>query len=381
MTAIRDVLHPSRLWLVAIVLLGIAAAVLAVPPSGSVVEDGPRGTLALQRFLGALEAGGERADSPPAAGTFLLPADVRSRGQVEELLAWVDRGNRLVVTAGSSTADVLGVESRGVVGGSLTGITSITPDCPELAGVGDVAVRATDRILEVRGTDRSCPSARPYLVELERGAGTIVVLGGVSSLTNEFLDRQDNAPFAVRVLLGSGDGPVHVGPPIPPEATGRGFWATLPPRVRAVLVGVLFAVAVFALVRARRLGLQPDEGDPSPLPQHGLVDATGRLLQAAQDRHYVAGVLQQAARERLRRRLGLPPDTDASTLARLVADRSDHAAAAVERLLRDRTVGSDAELVALSQQLESLTGSLEAPTAPVPSDRDTPSPTTRTADV
>jgi hypothetical protein len=145
-------------------------------------------------------------------------------------------------------------------------------------------------------------------------------------------------------------------------------------------VGVLVAGAVLALVRARRLGSHPDEGDPSPLPQHGIVDATGRLLQAAQDRRYVAGVLQQAAGERWRRRLGLPPDTDAPTLARIVADRSEQDAAGVERLLRDRTVDSDDELVRLSQRLESLTRTLEAPEGPVASDHVPASPTTRTAD-
>lgn len=357
-------LTPARTWLALVVLVGVLGAVVLARPFGSIEDDGPQGTLALRRFLGVLGADGDRATQPPDRGTFVLLSDVRSPAQVDRMLSWVARGNRLVVTADSATARELEVDTTGLVGGTLAGTTTLTADCPALAGVGQVAVRTAEPRLDAPAATTRCLGSPPYLIELARGAGTVAVLGGKSPLTNELLDRNDNAAFALRALRAAQAGPVVFGPPLPPDAQGRGLWATLPAPAQTLLVGLLVALGVLALARARRLGRPREEADPSPLPQRGLVDATARLLQASGDTRYATGRLQATTAERLRRRLGLPPGTDPATLARHAADASGRPAGAVERLLRDRGDRSVEALAALARDLESLARAVEQPPAP-----------------
>ncbi|HEX9889471.1 MAG TPA: DUF4350 domain-containing protein [Nitriliruptorales bacterium] len=354
MTGRGGLLTPRRLWLAAVVLLGVAAALAMSRPSGSIAEDGPQGTLALQRFLGELGADGSGSATPPARGTFVLLADVRSPEDVDELLAWAGQGNRLVVTSSTATAQRLDVQPTGRVGGSVLGTTPVSGTCPMLDGVGDVSVRVTDRRLEGPIDQPSCLGSPPYLLELAHGAGEVIVLGGRSPLTNELLDQADNAAFAVRVLRGARDGPVRFGPPLPPSSTGRGLWATLPPSGRAALVGLAVAAFLLALARGRRLGPPPVEAVPSPLPQRELVDATARLLQASGDHGYIVAVLQRTTEDRLRHRLGLPPGIETPTVARVAADATGLDAATIERHLRDRTPRGPEETARLARDLEAL---------------------------
>lgn len=334
----------------------IAGLALMGPPR--IADD----TLALRRFLAASGLPVRRGAAPPAPpGTFVLLQDVRSREQAAALIRWTKSGGRLVVT--DPTSLILPLTSTKIgdhVG--LVGTRSLRPGCvtPEMVGVNEILVDTGDSTL--RSSDPAAIECftRPggsYAMILATGQGEVVLLGGPSFVTNELLNKGDNALVALRLL--GGRGPVVFGPAAAPGARPHSLWSLVSDPARLVLIEIVVAALLFALARGRRLGRAPSEDPLAPIPASELVRATAGLYRRARAAAFCGRILRSSAVARLARRLGAPTDLPLDRLSELVADASSLPEDQVERALAGPDPTNDAELMALGDELAKITRDME----------------------
>ncbi len=324
-------------------------------------SDAPLGTSALVSLLDGLDA--TVTLSPglpgPAEDVALVLVDRLDDDQRRAVVAWVERGGRLVVTDPRSALAPPVVD--GGLGAALDARTS-DPLAPgtctieALAGVGPVVAPGPARY-EVPPPSEACfgDASGAYVVAAPVGAGTVVAVGGAAALTNALLDERDNAVLAAALLAPAPGSAVRfVDPPLPAGGGRQSLAELVPPGVRRALVQLGIAFVAYAAWRAVRLGRPVPEELPVRIAASALVAATGRLLSRSASPERCAAVLRARLQRRLRARLGLPATADAAAIAAAVAARTDldpeHVRAAVE----DRPVTTDAELVALARAAASI---------------------------
>lgn len=332
-------------WIAIVLLLGVLVALV---PRAESTES----TLALRRFLAASGRQVSEGGPPPeAGGTYVILHDLRSPDEARSLLAWAASGGRLVVADPRSTLVTLSGASVGDPVG-LVGARSLEPACfaEEALGVRSIVVRASDRSL--RGGDRFVSCFDGHLLVRSHDRGTLVLLGGFTALTNEHLRTADNALLALR-LAGS-EGPVMFGPPVPAEvaAPATGVWGALPERAKVAILAIAVAALAFAALRSRRLGRPPAEEPIAPIPASELVRATSRLYRRARSLGHAAGMMREATRARVGRRLGVPADSEA--LPTVAAHVTGLPSERVEQGLSGPDPGTDEELIRLGSLLSEI---------------------------
>ena len=325
-------------------------------------SPGPLGTKGLVEVL--RELGGEVRVSgePPGAGTetALLLSDDLSPGRRQRLLDWVGRGGTLVVADPSS--GVTAVEQAGSTQiGLLDAEIERRCDVAALADVGRVAAPGgvVFEIPEGQGAPGGTRACFPrndgaWLLVQPVGSGTVVRLGGASVLVNRELGEADNAVLLASLLVPAEGTSVQVLQPPLPGGGDAGLTDLIAPRVRLALWQLVVAFVLLALWRARRLGRPVAEPQPVQLPGAELVVAVGNLLQRAKGRGQAAGLLTDDLRRSLAERLGLPPSTPADQVADTVAARTGIPRERVLRTLTRSTPRDEAELVALSQAIDTV---------------------------
>jgi hypothetical protein len=338
-------------------------------PSTSHDPAGPDGTLALQRFLAASGHRVLSSTEPPQRGTFVLLADLRTPGEIEPVLEWVRGGGRLVVAdPASSVSASLAVGPIDRIGG-IFGTVELAPECPGggFDGVRRLVARVTD--LGLRSGDPHGIACFPghagaLAVVVPHGAGSVVLLGGMSPLTNDLLRRADNAAFALALVLPGQ--PVVFGPAVPPGGQAGtanvrpgGIWGLLPARAKAALVGLGLAAVAFALFRGRRLGRPRPDEPVSSIPASELVQATAGLYRTGRKAGFAGRVMREATCARLARRLGLPRDTEPESVAAAAARTSSSEEGALRHALAGPDPAGDEELIALGRELEEIRRKLE----------------------
>jgi hypothetical protein len=319
---------------------------------------GPGRLVVLHRFLGNLGVSVSDADDPPSQGAYLLPVDRRSSLQIESLLSWVEQGGRLIVTDPSSAIfDRFGVED-GRVG--VFGDVTMPIDCvrSDTLGVGAIEVSASDRLLTTtQGAGCFARGDGSFVLFVPHGAGTVVLAGGPSFLTDELLNHADNATFVADLV---GPGPVVIGPS--GAAVTSSVWEAIPAPAKAVFWELVVAVTLFALARGRRLDKPLDEEPVSPIPSGELVDASARLYRRARAAGFCGRVLREWTAARLTRRTGVAPDADRARLAEAIARASDVPVDRLEQALAGPDLTTDRQLVELGRELESIAEQIEGAT-------------------
>lgn len=343
---------------VAVVILSILTIVTL--PGPTLFEDGPDGTIALQRVAADVGFDVSTGDDPPASGTFVLARDIRQQDDAEAVLRWAAAGNRLVLASPNSLMiELLEVEVAGRASGGFSGTDTLARDCdlPELRGVERIRVRVGDRRYELPSGARGCFVERDaaFLVVLDHGDGTVVLLGGETPLVNAHLRDADNALFALHVL--GTDRDVRFGSIAPPPP-GGGLWETLPNAARAILLGLLFGVVLLVAWSWRRLGRPVAESSVTTIGAGRLVDAVAGLYRESGDRTHVARRLQEHTLDRARRRNGLPPNAGPAEVATVLAAISTRERHDIERLLT-RSPDDPGDLLVLARDLHDLHEELE----------------------
>ena len=358
-------------WVAVAVGLALVVAVAGRPgEEGNPLDPaspGPLGTKGLVEVL--RELGGEvrvSADRPGSGTeTALLLSDDLTQERRQAVLDWVGRGGTLVVADPSS--GVTAVEQAGSTQiGLLDAEIERRCDVAALADVGRVAAPG-GIVFEVpegpgspggppNGGTRACfpRNDGAWLLVQPVGGGTVVRLGGASVLVNRELGEADNAVLLASLLVpAEGTGVQVLQPPLP-GGGDAGLTDLIAPRVRLALWQLVVAFVLLALWRARRLGRPVAEPQPVQLPGADLVVAVGNLLQRARGRGQAAGLLTDDLRRSLAERLGLPPSTPADQVADTVAARTGIPRERVLRTLTRSTPRDEAELVALSQAIDTV---------------------------
>ncbi|MFL6105050.1 MAG: DUF4350 domain-containing protein [Actinomycetes bacterium] len=354
------------------VVLGVA---LVVAVAGRGAEEGnpldpaspgPLGTKGLVEVLRGLGGRVTVSAGQPGTGTdtaLLLSDDLTPRRR-QGLLDWVRRGGTLVVadpSSGVTRVEPTGSTRFGLLDAEIERRCAVPAlrDAERVAAPGGVVFE----IPQGRGAQGNRPGATQvcfprndgaWLLVQPLGGGTVVRLGGASALVNQELGEADNAILLASLLVPVEGTAVQVlQPPLPGGGTA-GLGDLIAPRVRLALWQLVVAFVLLALWRARRLGRPVAEPQPVQLPGAELVVAVGNLLQRAKGRGQAAGLLTDDLRRSLAERLGLPPSTPADQVADTVAERTGIPRERVLRTLTRTTPRDEAELVALSQAVDTI---------------------------
>lgn len=220
-----------------------------------------------------------------------------------------------------------------------------------VGGVGYVSTSETDVLCYPVGD-----AAALAVVTLDDDS-IVTLLGSGDLLTNRHLAEDGNAALAMN-LLGANPDLVWFQPRV--TAGGDTAAADLLPEGLWPVLGLLAVAAVLAVVwRGRRMGRLVGEPLPVVVRASETAEGRGRLYRHGRDRAHSAGIMRQAAIDRLRHRLGLPRSTPDDEVAAIVADHLGRPEADVTETLLGAPPADDPGLVTLADDLDELESGLD----------------------
>jgi hypothetical protein len=360
---------PQQLWQAAKAPLVVGFIVLLIvlvitiiyraPPAGRLDPEGvgPEGSRAVAQLLRdrGVDVRRTRVVPPDVTGTVLVTAphflgeqqlaDLTSAGAGRHVVL-IEPGELTVLGASIDAAGEQSVHSRQ---------PACDLDVAETAGSAELG--GTTYTVEGDATTCYAAAGRPTLVQVRRGDTAVTVLGAGDLLTNDRLDDDGNAALAVGLLsehpvvhwlLPSAFGP-------PDEADGeQSLFDALPDRIGWLQWQLLFAGAVAALWRGRRLGPVVTERLPVVVRAAEAVEGRARLYAAGRARGRAAELLRTGTRDRLARGLALSPDASPDAVIQAVSARSRRDGTAVAALLYGPAPDDDESLVRLATELDTL---------------------------
>ncbi len=185
------------------------------------------------------------------------------------------------------------------------------------------------------------------------GDRSVTVIGAPDILMNRALAGEGNASLALALL---GENPRLLWflpqPEGPAAGQERSLGELVPPGWVWATVQLGVAAALAMLWRARRLGPVVTEPLPVVVRSAEAVEGRARLYRRAGARGHAAQVLREASRTRLVPVLGLPDPVEPAAVVEAVAARTGRSAQAVAALLYGSAPVDDAELVALTDELD-----------------------------
>jgi hypothetical protein len=308
----------------------------------------PDGTSALVALLRELGAEVDLSIGMPgrADDVALLLIDRLTDDQRADLLGWVERGGRLVV------ADPTSALLPAPAAGPFPPRTYRPGECSidALGGIGPVEPGRA-MLHDVPSGSESCygGATDAFVVATDRGAGTLVALGGPGGLVNDVLADSGNAALAAALLAPEGGEVVRVVDAPPPVGGDETLYDLVAPGVRRALVQLAIAFLVYAAWRAVRLGRPVAEAQPVPIAGSELVSATGRLWAATRDPQAAADRLRADLRVAVAPGLGVPATAPPDALVEVVAARHPIDRATLEVAFVPHPVRTDDELVAVAR--------------------------------
>ncbi|MEO7428044.1 MAG: DUF4350 domain-containing protein [Acidimicrobiales bacterium] len=320
-------------------------------------SDGPLGTSALVSLLRGLGAEVNLSVGlpEPTDAVALVLQDRLDAGHSAALTRWVSDGGTLVVTDPSSSfaAPVAGLgldlADRSISRGTCT--------VGALGDVGSVDGGAAVRF-DAAASDQVCfgdEHHRAFVVVTPLGGGQVVSVGGAAFVTNDHLGRRDNAVLAATLLAPSAATAVRfVDAPVPAGGGTKTLSQLVSGGVKRGLLQLGVAFVLYALWRAIRLGRPVAEDQPVDVAGSELVGAIGRLLSRSRAPGAAAEILRAGLRRSLRARLGVPADASPATLAAITAARTGAEVELVLMAVDDRSITTDAELVAVARAVASV---------------------------
>jgi hypothetical protein len=341
------VLFAALIW-----LSGLSGTAETPESVGSSHSQGPRGALALYRWLersgfqvSRVEAG---QDFPPSADTLMMinpNADFPS-GQAGSVRRWVEDGHTLVLATGRGVGDIgLGLAGRhpmlrelGINLDFTTGYTSTMPlvqpifSRPAVSYVSipsGVSLRLPISDTIVLASSRDDNGDRVPLAGMIRlGAGRVFVVAGEFPFSNEGLRQEDNGAFAYNMVQMAAGSRVafdeaHHGAS---ANSGGDLWALLTSNAWgwAIIYGVLLS-GLYVLWSARRLG--PPLPVPTPdqrRPTSDYVTSVASLFRRARKPGYAAERYLQFFKRTLSRHAELDPYLTDARFVQSLTDRGRH---------------------------------------------------------
>lgn len=327
-------------------------------------SPGPTGARAVARVLAAegvrVEVVRDRAAAAAAVdddALLVLPdAPALSDDEIEALAAAA--GDVVLIRPRSRTLDLL------LPGSSPAGASDDAPipaacDAPAIGRTREIVAGS----LYTPGTGVTACFATvdgAALLLADSPTGTVAAVDGTALLSNENIDRADNAALAL-TLLGARPRVVWY---MPSLGDGDGAAPTLgeltPGWVTPAVVLLLAAAAAAAGWRGRRFGPLVAENLPVTVRASETAAGRARLYARAGDPAHALDRLRADALTRLARALGLGTRTPAGAIADAAARRIGADTGEVRGILIDTVPRNDRDLVDLADRLRDLQARVRA---------------------
>lgn len=243
-----------------------------------------------------------------------------------------------------------------------------SPD-PLTAQCTDPHAQAADTISRSTGAVRALDTDVELCFPTSDGAGALATwqedgrrwaaLADAELLSNEHLADHGNAALALR-LLGGQEDLVWYLPSVTDsfaDQTGDEDPSTtdlIPPTATMVGLQLVVLIAVVILWAGRRLGRVVTEPMPVVVRSAETVLGRGRLYRRARDYGHAAGGLRGGTAARIAARLGLAHSSSADELVAAIARATGRDEPWLRALLYGPSPASDAELLALTRELDAL---------------------------
>lgn len=349
------------LLVVAVLLLAVAGFLAAPSDTGRVLDPRSTGAVGFAGGVRVLEQLGAdvRIDALPGDddATVIVTRTTLDDDQLAALRDHVQAGGSAVVFDPSlpfATVDVLDRLTTTVYGPTVT-----TGTCDLLAGYVDEVASADWTVLAegVDGDNCLPVGAGVGLRVVGTGDGRVLVLGSASPFINDNIGDRDHARLLAALVLPDGPGTVVVLDERRPDTAEaqQSVLSLVTPRFWAPAGLLLAGLLLLGWSRSRRLERPVDEALLVRVPGSELALAIGDLLDRHGHRDAAASRLRDDLRREIAGRLDLPRDTDAATVATILAERVPAVAVAdLAIALGDQPVTGDADLVRLGTAIARL---------------------------
>lgn len=203
------------------------------------------------------------------------------------------------------------------------------------------------------------------LIQVSHGSQRVSVVGTRDAFSNEFLQFQGNAAFALG-LLGETPNLVWLLPTIDEAAAAEGqSVADLTPMWVSSIMALLALTAIAAgFWRGRRFGPLVVESLPVTVRASETMHGRARLYQKASDYLHTVDALRMGTIDRLGMLCGLPTVASVDDVIRAVARVTGQQVPEIARILRDAAPTSEADLMTLSDELLRLEAATAIATRP-----------------
>lgn len=261
-------------------------------------------------------------------------------------------GDRLLVEPDSRTREVLAPKVRTAPRASFGG----RPDCnlraAEQAGTVDFDLANTYDAVDGADVTFCYDDA---LARYADDGHTVTVVGSADFMVNSGLLKEGNAALAMN-LAGAQPRLVWYAPQrVEGESdTAATIEDLIPDRVFWIVLQLCLVVLLVAWWKARRIGPLVAEELPVVVRASETVEGRGRLYRSRRARDRAADALRTGMLHRTVPRLGLGTQSPAATVVQAVVDRIGGDPVAIGHWLYGPAPNTDAELVELSRQLDTI---------------------------
>ena len=383
---IRQAGRRLRFWIiVAVIAVVVAVATMIITGAGSpggtplaATSAGPAGSMAIaevlrQQGVTVTATDGLAATSTAArtaANTTIFVVDDGGYLDGQQLKELSRISSHLILMTPSFdqlTDAVPEIAQAGSVTGELTaqgaaqGAAGGAADCA-LPAVTNAATVTGDgsgyRLIDTTADAESCLGSGDdiySLIQLHRGDTLLTVIGTRAAFSNEQVAERGNAALAL-TLLGASENLLWYLPSIDDAAVpGAPSIGDLTPAWVSAVMALLLLVAIAAAFwRGRRLGPLVVENLPVTVRASETMEGRARLYQKSSARLRALDALRIGTIERLGTRCALPRLASVDEVILAVAAAIGRPPAEVGVLLRDEIPAGDADLVRLSDALQTL---------------------------
>lgn len=338
-------LFAALIWLV-----GLQGVEETPANTGSSLSTGPRGTLALYRWLERsgfdVQRAGNGDNFPPDADTLIMvnPNDDFPSGQAGSIRRWVEDGHTLVLALGGQGSDLsvspgdkhpmlrefgIDIKYADFVTDTVAVAQPVFSRPPVeqvvMPGSFSLALPLTNTVVLVSTKDAD-GQRLPLAGMLRVGQGRVYVLASIYPLSNEGIRDPANGSFVYNMAQAAGGRRVAFDEAHHGESTGGDLIALLTsnPWGWALLYGVALA-AIYVVWSARRLG------PPLPLPTPDLrrptsdyVKSVASLFRRARKPGYAAERYLRFFKRTLSRHAELDPYLTDANFVRSLGERGRH---------------------------------------------------------